>query len=291
MQDTVPFVPAGGTVQVAVGPVSCVIEMNVVPLGRGSLKTTFCTVSGPPLAAMMVQVMVLLPPLLTVVVAGAIFWTVRSADDARTDAVPTLFSEVESVVLELTVALLMYIFAEIPGGTCPVSVNEALAPALSVKIEQVTVPFEPTGGAVEQSNAGPEFCIIETKVMSSGRMSCSPTVCAAFGPAFPTVITNATSVFGPAFEGPFFVTVRSASVAPGVDTTAVLELFSSFGSKVDVTLAMLVNVIPSGVSDGMCITIVKSPLEPAGNDAMLQVMLPVEAPGAGVKQLKAGVLL
>src|SRR5207253_11027461 len=128
---TVPFVPAGGSVNVAVGPVSCVSEMNVVPLGRGSLKTTFCAVSGPAFAAVRVQVMVLLPPLLTVAVAGPVLTTLRSTDDTRTDAVPTLFSAVGSEVSELTVALLTYVVTDVPRGICPVSVNEALCPALS----------------------------------------------------------------------------------------------------------------------------------------------------------------
>src|ERR1700730_3391061 len=126
--------------------------------------------------------------------------------------------------------------------------------------------------------------------MSLGRMSFTTKFCAAFGPAFPTAMTNATLVFGPAYEGPFFVTVRSAWSKPGVVTTAVLELFSSFGSKSDVTLAMLVKVVPGGVAGGACITKVKSPLEPFGKVAMVQLISPLEAPGAGVEQLNAGPL-
>src|ERR1700730_10427231 len=156
-QDTVPFVPAAGAVHVAAGPVSCVSEMKVVPLGRGSLKTTFCPLSGPALAAVMVQVMLLLPPLLTVAAAGPVLTTLRSTDDTRTDAVPTLFSAFGSEVSELTVALLTYVVTDVPGGICPVSVNEALCPALSAKIEQVTVPFAPTAGVVQGANVGPEF--------------------------------------------------------------------------------------------------------------------------------------
>lgn len=71
-------------------------------------------------------------------------------------------------------------------------------------------------------------------------------------------------------------------------TAVELALFSLFGSKVsDVTLAVLVNVVPGGVAGAMCITKVKSPLAPLGNVATLQVIVPAD-PIVGVKHVNVG---
>src|SRR6187431_2588496 len=94
-------------------------------------------------------------------------------------------------------------------------VNDALAPAFSVAIEHWTVP---TTGLV-QRKVGPEFCVIETKVILPGKTSVSLKFWAAFGPPLATVIRNSTSVSGAVAAGPLFVALRSASSAPGVVTT------------------------------------------------------------------------
>src|SRR5690242_19900919 len=61
-------------------------------------------------------------------------------------------------------------------------------------------------------------------------------------------------------------------------------LFSVAGSKVAaVTVAVLMNSVPSGVAGGTCPTRVKVPAGPTGKVAMVQVTPPV-APTAGVVQ-------
>ena len=61
------------------------------------------------------------------------------------------------------------------------------APPASVAIEHETVPPEPTEGLM-QLNAGPLFCVFDTKVVVAGSGSDSVTVCASLGPLFVTMI-------------------------------------------------------------------------------------------------------
>jgi hypothetical protein len=70
-----------------------------------------------------------------------------------------------------------------------------------------------------------------------------------------------------------------------------LELFSSFGSKAEeVTVAMLVKVVPGAVSTGTLNTTVKSTLDPAGKGVAVHVIVP-GLPFAGVMQVNALLVL
>ena len=70
-------------------------------------------------------------------------------------------------------------------------------------------------------------------------------------------MVKATSVSGPAPAGPCFETTISACGGGGVLVTTVLESFSEFGSVAQLTMAILVNVVPGGVARGMLKTRVK----------------------------------
>ena len=73
-QDTLPLLPAPGSLQTNVGPVFCTIETNVVPAGSGSLNVVGYEMSGPLFEAVIVQEIV--PP--AVAVAGPVFVMARS---------------------------------------------------------------------------------------------------------------------------------------------------------------------------------------------------------------------
>src|SRR5438874_584524 len=83
----------------------------------------------------------------------------------------------------------------VPGavaiGTFTRKVKFALAPLLSVAMLHVMVPFVPPGG-VEQLNAGPVFCVSETKVIPAGRGSVNCTVVAGAVPLLVIVTSNGT---------------------------------------------------------------------------------------------------
>src|SRR5262249_51637218 len=53
---TVPLVPGEGVVRLKAGPVLCTREINVIPNGSGSVKTTFCASPGPLLATVTVYI-------------------------------------------------------------------------------------------------------------------------------------------------------------------------------------------------------------------------------------------
>jgi len=65
---------------------------------------------------------------------------------------------------------------------------------------------------------------------------------------------------------------------------AVAELFPATGSSVDVTLAVLLTIVPFGVAAFTFTTSVKDPLPLAGRVAMVQLTVPVP-PTAGVVQV------
>jgi hypothetical protein len=156
----------------------------------------------------------------------------------------------------------------------------------NVAIEQLMVPPDPTGGGV-QLNVGPLFWVWDTKVIPAGSMSIKETPPALSGPEFIITTSNETSLPAAALAGPFFVTKRSAA---GVLTSAVPALLSGFGSDVaEVTVAVFMNVVPCGVSPGMCITKVKVALVFIGNIANVQVMVPPDPTGGSV-QINAGPL-
>ena len=82
MQLTVPLAPVIGVEQDAAGPVFCTSDTNVAPFGNGSVKFTFCAISGPPFETVMVYV-TLLPDMAA---GGPIFATDRSTDETVTSA-------------------------------------------------------------------------------------------------------------------------------------------------------------------------------------------------------------
>jgi hypothetical protein len=96
-QVTVPPDPAPGVLQLAVGPVFCVIDANVMPDGRLSVNVTFCALSGPEFETVRVYVK-LGPP--AVAVAGALLVTPTSAEATLVDAVALSLSGFGSFALD-----------------------------------------------------------------------------------------------------------------------------------------------------------------------------------------------
>jgi hypothetical protein len=122
-------------------------------------------------------------------VLEADFTTARSeAGASEVVAVEELLPGFVSKLEVETVAVLETIDPARDGSNVTVSVNCAEAAftkgAASV---QFTEPPAPAGG-VEQMNAGPVFCISETKVAPGGSASEIATESAASGPALATVI-------------------------------------------------------------------------------------------------------
>src|SRR5438067_5800225 len=102
--------------------------------------------------------------------------------------VDELFPLFESgVALEMFAVFESVVPAAVAELTFAVMVNVAIAPLFSVPMEQVTVPFDPTAGLV-QENAAPVFCASLTKVSPAGSASVNATVVAVDGPLFATVM-------------------------------------------------------------------------------------------------------
>ena len=184
-QDTLPLLPAPGSVQTNVEPVFCTIEAKVVPAGSGSLNVVGCEMSGPLFEAVMVQEIV--PP--EAAVAGPVFVMARSLEFTTRANRLLLLSGFGSVVEDDTLAVFENeVLLAVPDGMWPVSVNVALAPEAREAMVQVIVPPEPTLGWLLQSNAGPLFCAIETNVIVPGSVSVSEKLAAGSGPALFTAI-------------------------------------------------------------------------------------------------------
>src|SRR6266540_3227657 len=81
--------------------------------------------------------------------------------------IEVLFSSVSSGVWEETTTLLISVVPAALGETFTTMSNCATVPAVSVAIEQFTVPVDPTDGVV-QPNVGPVVCVYETNVTSAG---------------------------------------------------------------------------------------------------------------------------
>src|SRR5512132_2316713 len=78
---------------------------------------------------------------------------------------------------------------------------------------------------------------------------------------------------------------RTSRLAPELTVVvAVAELFPAAGSSVDVTLAVLLTIVPLGVAAFTFTTSAKDPLPLAGRVAMVQLTVPVP-PTAGVVQV------
>ena len=102
--------------------------------------------------------------------------------------VDELFPLFESVVaLEMFAVFESVVPAAVAELTFAVMVNVAVAPLLNVPMEQVTVPFDPIAGLV-QENAGPVFCASLTNVSPAGSASVNATVVAVDRPLFATVM-------------------------------------------------------------------------------------------------------
>src|SRR5438128_126398 len=100
-------------------------------------------------------------------------------------AVALLFAGTGSTVVDVTLAVLEMVPVA-AALTFTTSVNVADAPAANVAMFAVAVPVPPTAGVVSV-NAGPEVCIMETKVVLAGMVSLSETVDATAGPPFVNV--------------------------------------------------------------------------------------------------------
>ena len=86
----------------------------------------------------------------------------------------------------------------------------------------VMVPFVPPAGA-EQLNAGPVFCVSETKVIPAGSGSVNCTVVAGAVPLLVIVTSNDTWLPTVAVEGPLFMTARSGC-ANAAGATAIARI-------------------------------------------------------------------
>src|SRR4051794_5393481 len=126
------------------------------------------------------------------------------------------------------------------------------------------------------------------KVMVPGRVSLRTTVVAVAGPLFTTLMVYATSESGAAVEGPFLVTLTSASF-DGVEVTAVDASFSGFGAVAQLMVAGLGKKVEGGVAGAMCTVRVKSALLPDVMVATVQVTEPL-LPAPGSLQLNVGPL-
>src|SRR5258708_30642818 len=98
----------------------------------------------------------------------------------------------------------------VAGGMWPTKVKSALDPLGNEARVQVIVPFVPTAGWLLQSNAGPEFCIAETKVIPGGSGSLRETVAAASVPKLKTVTSKDTAGPFAALDGTLFPAARAA---------------------------------------------------------------------------------
>src|SRR5207244_5343336 len=77
------------------------------------------------------------------------------------------FSLLPSGVWEETTTVLISVVPAALGETFTTMSNCATVPAVSVAIEQLTVPVDPTDGVV-QPNVGPAVCVYETNVTLVG---------------------------------------------------------------------------------------------------------------------------
>src|SRR5207302_4657810 len=94
-------------------------------------------------------------------------------------------------VLEAVAVFVNAVPGAVPVGMFTTKVKFALAPLLSVAMLQVIVPFVPPAGT-EQLNAGPVFCVSETKVIPAGSGSVHCTVVAGAVPLLGIVTWNDT---------------------------------------------------------------------------------------------------
>src|SRR5438093_701212 len=219
--------------------------------------------------------------------AGALLLIARSAARTLVVAVAVLLATSGSKVVELTVAVLAIV---LPSGavglTWTTRVNVAVAPLASVAVVQLTVPVEPAAGVVQVQPAGVG---IDWKVVSGGSRSFIVTLAAAFGPALLTPIVYVRVPPGRTGSGESLLAIaRSASARTVV--VAVAVLLARLGSKVvELTVAVLAIVLPSGAAGLTWTTRVNVAVAPLASVAVVQLTVPVK-PAAGVVQVQpAGV--
>ena len=103
-------------------------------------------------------------------------------------AVEELLPPFASVVDALMVAIFVTVDPlDSPLPDFTISWNVADCAFANVPIVAVTVPLPPTGRGVSV-NAGPEVCVIETKVVPAGRVSETTTLCASLAPLLVAVM-------------------------------------------------------------------------------------------------------
>ena len=163
----------------------------------------------------------------------------------------------------------------------------AVLPTVSAAMEQLIEPIVSPGLGYAQTNVGPSSCTPETKVIPAGIESVSVSVTVSSGPRFVTPTAYETSVSSADSVGPVLVTTTSEN---GVPVTTVAESLSGFGSVAVATLATLVNEVPGNVAAGMWKTNVKLAVLPSVNEAMVQLIVPMESPALGYAQTNVGPL-
>src|SRR5438034_867290 len=219
--------------------------------------------------------------------AGALLLIARSAARTLVVAVAVLFRGFGSKVAELTVAALAIVLPSSAAGlTWTARVKVAVAPLASVAVVQFTVPGEPTAGVVQVQPAGVG---IDWNVVSSGSRSFMVTLAAAFGPALLTPMVYVRVPPGRTGSGEsVLVMARSASARTVVVAIALL-LPVLESAVVELTVAVLAIVLPSGAAGLTWTMRVKVAVAPLANEAVVQFTVPVE-PTAGVVQVQpAGV--
>src|SRR6266498_4446414 len=202
----------------------------------------------------------------------------------RSAATPTtvvvlavLFAEFGSVVEEDTVAVFpITVPLGVPELTFTTSVNDAELNGASVAIVQVWVPVPPTASG-EQLH--PAAGVTETKVVLAGITSLRMTDVAVCGPSFRTV--RLYVMLPPTATGSGESDFRTRRFAPALTVVVALaELLAVTASSGEVTLAVLVMIVPFGVAAATLRTKVIV-LVPTGTEGLVQVCVPVPPTGSG----------
>src|SRR6266568_8529053 len=122
------------------------------------------------------------------------------------------FSLLSSGVEEEAVTVLISFVAAAPAETFTTMSNSAVVPAVSVAMEQFTVPPDPTEGVV-QTNVGPVGCVYKTNVTPAGSGSLNAAFVASSGPPLPRGMVKVMFEPAVADAGAVFVTNMSAAWA------------------------------------------------------------------------------
>jgi hypothetical protein len=191
--------------------------------------------------------------------------------------VAVLFAELGSVVAEDTVAVsVITVPPGVPGLTFTTTVNDAELSGASVEIVQVWVPVPPTGS---DRQLHPAAGVTETKVVLTGITSLKVTDVAACGPSFRTV--RVYVMLPPTATGSGESDFRTRRFAPALTVVVALaELLAVTASSGEVTLAVLVTIVPFSVAAATFRTKVIV-LVPTGTEGSVQICVPVPPTGSG----------